>query len=134
MTTLDDLEKLAKAATPGNRRWQSFGGPPILVSDAPMVPIILGASRKGMQGAVLTVRNRALDIMYPLDPDHPDAAYIAALSPQLVLKLLAVARGAEGMQCIYDVDGPDSPTTPAQYDIARIAFRDALAALKEGMG
>jgi len=94
---LDELEKLAREATQGTWSWRSFGGEPMLMSSASGKPIILDAARKGMNGATIRVRDHARCLMVPIGevlPDHPDAAYIAALVNAAPL-ILAAVRAAE---------------------------------------
>jgi len=111
--TLTDLERLARAATPG----------PWVASDP-----------EDSDGKFAWVDNDKRDFgsmctVYATScPESPlaNAAYIAALSPERVLALLAVVKAAEAMRerCRYEVAG--------QLHGAACAFDAALAEL-EGM-
>lgn len=94
--TIESLRSLMVKVTPAPWRWHRFGSEPILIGDHGMRPIVLGASRKGMQGACITVRNEKLDIMQPLSGDHPDAAMIVA-SHNAMPDLLSYIRELESV-------------------------------------
>lgn len=95
---LDALEAAAKAATPGPWFWHDID---CLVSGAPRRPVVLMATNSpadvdGSTSAELRVRSTLADGgMVRNDPNHPDAAYIAAAHPAAVLALIAQLRAAE---------------------------------------
>jgi hypothetical protein len=77
---LDKLEQLAKAATPGPWEWERDSGDGLITTTKPPHPVITPATHGYENGSVLI--------------DAADAAFIAAFSPDVVLKLIAVARAA----------------------------------------
>jgi hypothetical protein len=103
MTTdsLTELESLARAATPGP--W---------IADGPHV----GKPRE-FHFYVEAIRYDAPTL--PRDI----AAYIAALSPERVLALIAIVRAADAMHAEYDQDLYTTATNKA-YKAARAAWED----------
>lgn len=93
---IPELVALAKKATPSPWVWTTrFSKDPILIGDHGMRPIVLAASRSGMHGACITMRDRKLDIMLKASAENPDAAFIAAASPSVVLALCERVERAE---------------------------------------
>ena len=110
---LDGLEATARAATPGP--WM---GPRVTDQWPPGWVGVYAADENGepMPGDVVGVTGHVSDGATA----HQDAAYIAAVSPDVVLKLIAVVRAAEA--CCIDNAGQN-------YGIPSVAMRDALSAL-----
>ena len=79
--TINDLRRAELAATKGPWAWQKFGTKWCLTGQYGMRPIVL-ATRKGGPTSLVD------GLLKPLDPAHPDAAFIA-LSREAVPKLLA---------------------------------------------
>lgn len=129
---LDTLKKLQGEATKGPWTCRAMGGPtPILIGDHGMRPIVLGASRKNMNGACLTVRNFEIDIMEVIRADHPDIALIVEMRNNLEA-LLAVVDKAKAVVDFHK--GPEEIGVHNAVAYARtvIALRDSLAGLVEG--
>ena len=106
MTTLTDLERLARAATPGP--WE--------LDDEFCV---YGKHEYAPRGIAY------VGICRPVDggrTDGADAAYIAALSPERVLAIIAVIEAAKAMRDKHDVEVVTDPRV--------LAFDAALAALE----
>lgn len=117
---LEALAKLATEATPGPWRWYGQIGRHIMLTTVGRgIVTVMGAKRLGMQGAESTFGVRRAEdrgkwgiggvmtgasklaireVRYRDDIvgiDHPDAAYIAAASPDVVLALVRVAQAAD---------------------------------------
>lgn len=109
MNKLDELEKLAKEATPGP--WSAE-------QSSAMNPFRVGSSDEWVANGV------------DLSSDN-DMKYIAAVNPNTVLALIAVARAAEGVLHKADTAGVShkmfGENTPAYVK----PLRQALAALED---
>lgn len=79
--------------TPGPWKFREFGGEHVLCTNHSGSLIVLGAVRKGMNGATFRVRNQAECRMIPFDQEHPDAKLIAE-APAMELILQMVSCGA----------------------------------------
>lgn len=126
MTDLSELEKLARAATPGPWRWEVSlsarqvelcGGPP-KSGFGKFDHSVISFKRWGMGGAApvfwswdghLGKPQRADDVAVPVegrehhaawfrDIDHPNAAYIAAANPATILALIAASRERDALR------------------------------------
>lgn len=142
----DDLRRLAEAATPGPWRWYGQKGRHIsLATVGRGILTVMGSKRLGMQGAEPTFpvwdnpESRAVwgyhggrltgaselairEVTYRDDItgiEHPNAAYIAALSPSTVLPLLDVVEAAR--QKLLN-DCPDGPCGRPWCDALRAAL------------
>ena len=75
-----DLE-ICEAATPGPVKWQKFGGEYCLTGQYGIRPIILATidveiHRGSGHISHISNRNQETDLLYPLDPNHPDSRFI----------------------------------------------------------
>lgn len=116
---LDALETLAKDATPGP--WKAIGGKCLAGVVAPDCQIYLHDARP--------------DMFFSLPRWQATASYIAAASPDAVLKLIAVARAAQASidagakVTAAEDDSEEWAEAMAEATMAGIALREALAAL-----
>lgn len=136
-TSLSDLEAKAKGATPG--RWYAVN-----------LQTHLGAENEHIaEWAVCDERNRVVQLICP--PRPANASYIASASPDVILKLIAVARAAEAFAADIEHEAhkreqasrggqhvPNHsrlagapPSTMIELQRWAREFRDALSALEE---
>lgn len=105
--TLDKLEAVARAATPGPWRWWTSNSVRRLSSDA-----------TGKDGDVLYAfmhpSRTYADIGFPNGGDEgPDAAHIAAFNPKTARALVKVARAAKRAYRVMDTLIPNEDETDA---------------------
>jgi len=118
MPTLDDLERLAKAATPGPWHW-----------DEDREHLLPDGADAYTGESVLFAAPCGYENSYPVISDE-DASYIAACSPQTILALCRVAKAAKewrehgpGQSHCEDEDCPCTSTV--------CQLKKALAALEQ---
>jgi hypothetical protein len=94
---IDRLEDLAKAATPGPWRWADWSAP-FGTDEQPDRMLVLGRNLTQGDSAVPYIRQRTdgahLVLRVDERPEGAVARYIAALSPDVVLELIRLARAA----------------------------------------
>lgn len=124
---LYELEKLAKAATPGPWRWRHFGRmtePPVLVAD------------HGSRHVIITdamTRCRTNGDLIPMYQDQPNSDYIASANPTTILALIQRVRNLERVaEAAKALKNGNSICTCERSGICeRCTLHEALAALED---
>jgi hypothetical protein len=110
--TLAELESLARAATPGT--WAHHSSESVRICDD---------AHDSVAGCRTIVEAEVIG--YEREQSVANAAYIAALSPERVLAMIAVIEAAKAMRHYF----PHIPTQDFRHGDITAAFDAALAAL-----